>query len=234
MKLYQLGVGIALGAFVATPTNGALLISEVVFNEVGSDTTGEWIEIYNNGNSAIDLSNYKIGDEETLGGTSTTEATLQFPSGSSIAAGEVQIIGVNATRFFTVYGFNPDYEIGGTDIGVPDLTVYSTWDPDGGVISMSNTNDQAVLIDGTDTIIDAASWGSSTFAFNPALGAALDGQSYQRIDPNVDTDTAADWETVGTVDDAAAARSTPGVVPEPSALAGVLGFGLLGLIRRKR
>jgi hypothetical protein len=220
----------------AAPCRAGLLLSEVVFNEVGSDVTGEWIEIFNTCPGAIDLTNYKIGDEETSGGTSATEAMHRFPAGASIGPGELQIVAVSATRFFTVYGMLPTYEVNATDALVPDMLPYATWDPDGGVLNMSNTNDQAVILDGTDTIVDAASWGSSTFAFNPALGAALDGQSYERKNSYFDTDTANDWQTVGDADDAAADRSTPFTanVPEPSALAmGVL-IAMAYLSRRNR
>src|SRR5688572_947828 len=139
-----------LASSLALPGRAALLISEVLFNEVGSDVTGEWIEIFNGGPSAIDLSNYKIGDEETSGGTSLTEALYRFPAGAMIAPGEVQIVSAGAARFLTVYGFLPTYESASTNPLVPDMTVYSTWDSDGGTINMSNTNDQAVLVDATD------------------------------------------------------------------------------------
>src|SRR5262245_49639053 len=125
MSFRSFSIAILFGFAIALPSRGALIISEVCFNEVGSDTTGEWIEIYNNTGSAIDLSNYKIGDEEANGGTSLTEALYQFPAGASIAPYQVQIIGVSATRFFTVYGFNPTYESGATDGSVPDMTLYA-------------------------------------------------------------------------------------------------------------
>jgi hypothetical protein len=225
MKLRQLGFALIL--VLSTLTSKALVISEVLYNEVGSDTTGEWIEIYNNTGLTIDLSSYKIGDEETSGGTSATEALFQFPFGVSIAPGEVQVIAVSATRFNTVYGFLPTYELLGDDLTVPDLTVYAAWDPDGGVINMSNSNDQSVLVDGSDTIVDAVSWGNA-FAFSPGLDpdAELDGQSYERISLNLDTDTASDWQ-LGFNSATAALRSSPGVVPEPSALV-LFGMGILG------
>ena len=227
----------AMAAVTTLPVQGALVISEVVFNEVGSDVLGEWIEIFNTGPAPILLTNYKIGDEETSGGTGTTEAMHRFPVGASIAPGEVQIVAVSATRFNTLYGFLPTYEATATHAGVPDMTIYGpTWDPDGGAFNMANTNDQAVILDPLDAIADAASWGTSTFAFNPALGAALDGQSYQRINAYVDTNTANDWETVGDANTPAAQRSTPGTVPvpEPSSLVIAIAMVGFGLARRRQ
>ncbi len=83
----------------AQQANAAVKISEVLFNEFESDVGGEWIEIYNTGTTPIDLSNYKIGEEETSGATSTTESMWQFPAGAIISPGQVQIVANNADRF---------------------------------------------------------------------------------------------------------------------------------------
>jgi glycerophosphoryl diester phosphodiesterase len=233
MSFRLFSLSILLAGAVVLPSRGALLLSEVCFNEVSSDVTGEWIEIFNTGPATIDLTNYKIGDEETSGGTGTTEAMHQFPAGASIAPGAVQIVAVNATTFFNHYGILPTYEATSNDGSVPDMLPYVAWDPDGVAFNMANTNDQAIILDGTDTIIDAASWGSSTFAFNPAIGSALDGQSYERINAFIDTDTAADWQAVP--GDTAAQRSTPGTVPipEPTTVSLIIGCAVfLGSVRR--
>jgi hypothetical protein len=227
MKLRNIAFSLALG-FAVLPARGALVISEVLFNEVGSDTAGEWIEIYNNGTSPIDLTNYKIGDEETKNGTGATELMAQFPSGSSIGPGQVQTVAVSATRFQTVYGFLPTYEVNSTDASVPDMFAYSGWDPDGGVINLSNTNDQALILDDTDTIIDAVNWGNTTF-LNPGLAQPVaDGVSYFRTNPNTDTDTANDWSL--------GSPSSPGTVPVPEPTSMMLGLaaGLLFVVKRFR
>ena len=219
-------------------TQGAVIISEILFNEVGSDTTGEWIEIYNNGPLAVDLTGWKIGDEETSGAASDTEGMFLFPAGSSIGPGVVQVVAVSANRYNTVYGFLPNYEVGtgGDNASVPNAVVYAAWDPDlaaTNTINLSNTNDQVLLLNATDMIVDSASWGN-TFSFNPGLAQPLlDGQSYYRINPGSDTDTATDWAAspdTGT----AATRSSPGVIPEPGAavLLSVLGLGSVSRRRR--
>jgi hypothetical protein len=226
----------AVCALAAAPTQAALVISEVVFNEVGSDVTGEWVEIYNNGPAAIDLSNYKIGDEETSGATGTGEAMHQFPVGASIAPGAVQIVAVSATRFFDVYGVLPTYEATATNAGVPDMSVYAAWDSDGVALNMANTNDQILILDGADALVDAASWGN-TFAFDPSLGTVADGQSWERKNVLHDTNTADDWQLgpnpAGSV---AADRSTPFEVnvPEPTAFAlAMIMAALATTLRRK-
>jgi hypothetical protein len=226
-QLSVLTVGLLLA--LAGRADASLVISEVLYNEVGSTTSGEWIEIYNNGNAAIDLSNYKIGDEETSGGTGTTEGMFQFPAGASIGPGAVQIVAGAADQFFTVYGFLPTYEVQGANAAIPNLTVFSSWDPDGNQLNMSNTNDQALILSPSNEVVDALSWGG-TFAFDPALNAdaEADGQSYERINASGDTNTATDWQ-LGNL-------SSPGTVavPEPATMMlGGLALALSTFIRRR-
>jgi hypothetical protein len=240
MSVKTFSLAILAASLLCLPSSAALLISEVCFQEPGTSADGEWIEIFNDTPSAIDLSNYKIGDEEANGGTSATEALFQFPSGASIGPGQVQIISGGATRFFTVYGFNPTYETSATDPAVPDMATYSSWDSDGGILNMSNSNDQAVLVDATDSIIDATSWGNN-FAFNPSVDitGVADGQSILRPNPYNDTNTAADW-TLGPnpAGSTNAQRSTPGTVPapvpEPASTVLAIAFALAGLCIRRR
>jgi hypothetical protein len=203
-------------SLAARPVHAALLISEVVYNELGSDTTGEWIEIFNSDPAAVDLTNYKIGDEETMNPPAVAESggMWQFPAGAVIPAGGVQIVSVGSTRFFTVYGFNPTYEVLDNSGAVPNMINYTTWSNNSSpAINMANAGDQVLLLDSSDAIVDMISWGNSTFAFNPALSITGDGLGQERINAYVDTNAAADWQISN--------PPTPGTVPvpEPSSLA---------------
>lgn len=199
---------------VALPAHAGLVISEVVYNEPGSNATGEWIEIFNSGPATVDLSSYKVGDEETMNPPSSENGGMwQFPAGASIPVGGVQIVAISATTFFTNYGFNPSYEVNDSDPSIPNMSNYTTWaNNPSPVINMSNTNDQVLLLDAADALVDTMGWGN-TFSFTPGLAdAEADGQSYERINAYVDTDTAADWRLGN--------PSSPGSVsiPEPATL----------------
>jgi hypothetical protein len=212
---------------LAVPARAGLLITEYVANELSSDATGEWIEIYNTGPGAIDLSNYKIGDEETMNPPSSENGGMwQFPLGSSIPAYGVQIVAVGSTRFAEVYGFLPTYEVLDNNAGVPNMINYTTWSNNPSpAINLANTNDQVLLLNGADALVDAVSWGN-TFAFSPSLGSNADGQGYQRIVPSIDTNTAADWQVSNPV--------TPGTVPVPEPASVVLAGLTLGLVAALR
>lgn len=180
-----------LAALAVLPTSAAstsLVISEVAYDPSGIEPDDEWIEIYNPTTSTIDLSGFKIGDEETSGGG---EGMLQFPSGASIAPGQVIIIANTASGFLWTYGFEPDYEMNETDAFVPNMTKYTAWAS--GSVALSNSGDEVLLLDGNDALVDAVSWGSSTFAFNPSAPDVPDGHSLERDPADVDTDSAADW-----------------------------------------
>ena len=168
-----------------------LLISEVMYDVV-IEPGEEWIEIYNAGSLIIDLSVYKIGDEETRG---SSEGMLQFPAGSTIGPGQVIVIANNASAFLGVYGFQPDFEL--TDSGslVPDMIVYSSWGTSNA--QLSNTGDEVLLLDGQDQLVDSLSWGSSTWAFDPSATDVSEGHSLERWPVSGDTDSALDWRDQG-------------------------------------
>ncbi len=166
-----------------------MLITEILYDSTCStDTNCEWVEIYNAGLDAVDLSAYKIGDEETSGGT---EGMLQFPSGSSLLPGTAIVIANKADDFLAVHGFLPDYEMYGSNPDVPNLVKYSGWAS--GSVQFNNDGDEALLLGPTDLVVDSLNWGTSKFYFDPSAPDVAAGHSLERSPADQDTDTAADW-----------------------------------------
>ena len=129
-----------------TPFGGVLLVSEVYYDALGTEPDEEWIELYNAGAATIDLTGFKVGDEETQG--SSTEGMIAFPIGASIAPGQVIVIANKATAFFALYGFDPDYELVESSGSVPNLTKYSSWAT--GAVELSNSGDEVLILDAAD------------------------------------------------------------------------------------
>jgi hypothetical protein len=74
-----------------------LLVTELLYDPLDStDPDGEWLEIYNPGNSQVNLACIKVGDEETQGGG---EGLLRFPNGAHLAGGEVLVVANRPARF---------------------------------------------------------------------------------------------------------------------------------------
>ncbi|MFZ5886016.1 MAG: lamin tail domain-containing protein [Chloroflexota bacterium] len=159
-----------------------LLISEVFYDTPGTDSDEEWIEIYNPTSFAIDLGNYKLGDEETQGGT---EGMYRFPAGASIAAGQKITVALRATGFFALHGFNPTYEVIETDASVPNMSVYSAWST--GTIALVNTGDEVLLLNGSDIAVDVVTFEGGIYpGVTPHPGVAS-GHSIERSPASQDT-----------------------------------------------
>ena len=94
-------ITLILFALIGT-TRAQLVINEIHYNppEAGTDVN-EFIEIYNAGASAVDMTGY------SLGGVSFT-----FPS-FTLNAGEYVVLAVNALEFENTHGFAPDFVFGG-------------------------------------------------------------------------------------------------------------------------
>ena len=175
----------------APSTTTKLLITEVLYNPL-SEPAGEWVEIFNPGNAPAILQAYKLGDEETFG---SEEGMFSFPVGSMLAPDEVIVVANKGLTFRDFYGFPPDFELQDTDPTIPDMILYHAWSS--GKIELLNGGDEILLLDGNDQIVDALSWGASTWdlAFDPPPPSAGDGESLERSPAQVDSDSAIDWKT---------------------------------------
>jgi len=172
----------------ATTTPTGIVGTSLVINEIYYDTmvssTEEWIEIYNySASNSVSLNGYKVGDEETNGGG---EGMYEFPAGYSIAPLDFVLVAQSATEFFGIYGFYPDFEISSTNETVPDMTKYSAWAS--GSLNMSNSGDEVLLLDATDTIIDAVVYEGGSFAGVTAHPGVSQGSTLERCPAGTDTE----------------------------------------------
>lgn len=191
-----------------TPRPTRLLITEFMVDPAGEEPDHEWMEVYNAGISGFDLSGHKLGDAEIMG---KSEGMFRFPDGLILGPEKALIIANKATAFFADFGVKPDFELRASDDQVPNLEKYSAWARRD--LELVNTGDELVLLDASDQIVDTVSWGSSSFAFSPALARPPEGASWARRLAYVDTDTAADWMLQDQPDPWNADLSTPTPVP---------------------
>ncbi|HLP58835.1 MAG TPA: lamin tail domain-containing protein [Candidatus Deferrimicrobium sp.] len=152
-----------------------VVFSEVFYDTPGTDTVEEWIELYNNSPVTVDISGWKIIDNNGSGSTFT------IPAGTLIAPGTYYTIAVDSTGFMALYGYDADQY--------------------GAIPSMNNDGDVLVLKNKSGTIIDAVAWeGGSTGGLPAGWGSTTDpsaatGYTIVRPGPTADTDTYADWST---------------------------------------
>jgi hypothetical protein len=159
-----------------------------MYDPFNVEPDGEWIELYNAGDAAIDLSDYKVGDEVVQG---NPEGMYQFPAGATIDPGQVILVANRADVFTTTYGFYPDYELIESNENVPNMSKYQAWAI--GLVTLTNPGDEVLVLDESNSFVDAVSWGDSNWAFVPDCPVVAEGHSIERYPADVDTNTAADW-----------------------------------------
>lgn len=144
-----------------------VVISEALYDPVGTETGGEAVVLYNPTGSDIDISGYIIMTE-----SSATDATV--PAGTLLAPGQSYLI---------------------ADAGWSTLRDNASWnDADHEeAITLSNTDAGVAAAYPNGTVIDALGWGSAAgigaglYEGEPALPATA-GLSLRRIYPDTDTD----------------------------------------------
>lgn len=152
--------------------NGKIVISEIYYDvdaSHGSEPENEWIEIYNSSTGTIDLSGWIVQD---------AGASDVLPSGTTLASGKFMVIAASSTAK-NYWSIPTDAKFVSLDGKIGD--------------GLSNTADFIRLRNTTNTIVDAASWGTDTTAFNPSLILVPEGFSLVRFSLAGDTDSASDW-----------------------------------------
>jgi cardiolipin synthase len=196
----SLAVGLALAALILLIANlhptaassSTVLVSAVYYDTYLSGEPDESFRLINISASAVDLTNWTIGDGEGI-----ITLTGQLSPGSSIWVAN------QAMSFTLESGFPPDFEYGAdSDPAVPNLGRRGT-------VSLSNDGDELVLQDSAGAIVDSVVWEGGDPAGTGWVDETIvpydqgffgiEGQIlYRKLDqqtgrPVPDTDTASDW-----------------------------------------
>jgi hypothetical protein len=133
----QTGTPVDLSDAVFSVTSpGCVIINEILANEAGSATSGEFIELVNVGGSAIDVSGWTLWD--------ATAARHSFTPGTVLAPGKALVVFGSAS---------------GIPAGVSSAVGSST-----GALSLNNTGDTVSLRDAGGTSVDAFMYSSALCA----------------------------------------------------------------------
>lgn len=184
-----------------------VVINELYYDHPGGDSGHEFIELYNNTDSAVDISNWQI----QWGGTDFTYGDYIITAGT-IYGFDYFLIGGSQT--FSDFGVTPDlindgfnFQNGGAET-------------DGVRISGTGSYYDTVLYDSpNDNNLPATEGGWNDGKYAPDVDA---GHSLERKNLGVDTNYASDWV------DKSTPTPTPAVIPEPSTFL-LFSSGLIGL-----
>ncbi len=161
-------------SFTSAAVVEPILISEFVYDGTTFSTEGdEFVELCNPNPTTVDLTGYKIGDEETQGGN---ESMYEIPISTTLASNTCLIIAKNAADFQARYSFPPTFEVAA-------LTKYSAWG--NGNWALANDGDELLLLGPGDQILDSVAYRNGDFT---ALGleggaSASEPNSLQRVWP---------------------------------------------------
>lgn len=204
-----------------------LYLTEVYYRPNGEDEEEEFVEITNFSRNVVLLANFKLGDEETPG---QREGMMRFPVESWIEPDQTIIIAQTATGFRRAFGFNPHFEMQDSDLDVPDMRRFPLLAD--GAIGLANDGDEVILLDDTNKIVDAMSYGDSPHFLQPAVLPVGRGESVERVPANCDSDSAADWQPRRVPDPGfVTLEGTCSAVADPALSAAAEAFAPIGAIQ---
>ncbi|MCX6764455.1 MAG: TasA family protein [Candidatus Nealsonbacteria bacterium] len=156
---------------------GGIKINKVYYDvdaDHGLEPGNEFIEIYNPLDNPVDISGWTIEDNSS---------TDVIPSSSPIPAKGFAIITGSASTW--------------SYWQIPDDIIKIVLD-DGAIgDGLDNDSDRVILKLPSGTIDDAVSYGTDTFAFDPACPDVNEGHMLARIPTGLDTNQASDWKDLG-------------------------------------
>jgi hypothetical protein len=171
-----------------------VLISEAMFKQGDHSTEqselGEWIEVYNPTDAAVNMSGWLVGDAVRA---TDFERMYAFPQGTVIDPQGTLVIARRASAYRTIGYVGkplPDLEMEDS-LAVRDM-VRSSWGT--GDFALGNEGDEVVLTNATRQVVDVLVYGRGTYpGVRPydALEGVYNGDSLERYPANRDTDDCA-------------------------------------------
>ena len=146
-----------------------IVINEINYNSPGSANSGDWVELYNNSNTSVDLSAWYLEDE--------SNEYFNIPEGTIIPAGGYLVLVEDSVQFQTVYPAVTNF-VGGFGQSIFGSFKFQN---DSEKISISNADQSYIDI---VEYADRAPWPEEPDGNGPAL---------QLIHPDLDNTVAANW-----------------------------------------
>ena len=169
------------------PPADHVLISELVFNPPGANDLGEWVEIVNPTDSAVDIGGWYLGDAVRR---KDYERLYAFPAGTTIPAQGILVVARRATAYQAL-GYaskpTPDFEWNNSSSGVPDM-IRSSWGEN--KFALGNAGDELLLLDARKQVVDVVVYGSGEYPGVDSFGdvsGVYSGNSLERWPANRDS-----------------------------------------------
>jgi hypothetical protein len=160
----QAGVNIAAN-FAPVSSDYEIVITEIMYNSDDEIDSGDWIEIYNNKNTDVDLTNWILKDEDD-------DHEFLFSDGAILKSGEYALIVRDSVKFKEVYDHSVDI-LGEMDFG------------------LAGGSDEVRIFDNFGAIIDSVSYDDEAPWPVEADGQ---GYSLELIDIESDNSEAESWQ----------------------------------------
>src|SRR5690606_9003339 len=149
-----------------------VVINEIHYHPIDNDPRGEWLELYNRGNAAVDLSGWSF----------TGGIDFVFPSGTSIGADDYLVVARDPARIQEVYGLEPSKLVGPNPSDAAALADFGFLRDSGERLTLRDQNGNVA-----DTVHykDGGQWPE---------WADGGGSSLELIDPRADNDSPGAWD----------------------------------------
>jgi hypothetical protein len=227
MKSTCLGFCTALAlATVAPQTMAAVIISEIMFEVAGSDDNREWVELYNTGDTAVDIAGWRLRDEDA-----GSQPGSPLPAGTTLGAKQAIVLIETQATFLADWGSGINYLV------YPGM---------GTSLNMGNTptgpGDEALtLVNAADEVVDVANYDNESPWPSVTNATATSIYVLPGFFSAAANDLGSSWgrSTAGThgavLGNGRTDAGSPGVViPEPASLALALASAIVGLTVRRR